>query len=225
MHGGLIAFLHTSSPSLAAKALAITIAVLIQEDVTAVAVGMIAAQGLVPIPLAMTSLVLGEVINDFGLYGIGRLAITHPRLRRWVEHERRLPLRSRLNGSLVATVMAVQFVPGMRLPIYIACGFFSLSLRRFAIGILPAIAVWSPLVFSCSYFYGEHAGKLIGAWEWPVAIVLVIATWYAARVYWRRAVDYGVNPDQATGDSPSSSGKGLGPEPGNKTDCIDQQPR
>lgn len=188
MHGAL-AILHASSSSSAAKALAIIIAVLLQEDVTAVAIGMIASQGLVSIPLAMGSLVVGELINDFGLYGIGRLAITHPRLRRWVEHEKRLPLRSRLNDSLITTVMAVQFMPGMRLPIYIACGFFSLSLRRFTIGILPAVAAWSPLVFSCSYFYGEHAARLIGAWEWPVAVILVVAAGYAARIYWKRSAD------------------------------------
>ncbi|MGD0192200.1 MAG: VTT domain-containing protein [Rhizomicrobium sp.] len=188
-HDGLIAFLHASLHSPIAEALAIAVAVLFQEDVTTVVVGMMAADGLVPIPLAMLSLIVGTLLNDFGLYGIGRLAITHPRLHRWVEHEKRLPLRAWLNGRLIPTVMAVQFMPGLRLPTYIACGFFSLSFRRFAIAILPAVVVWSPLAFTCSYFYGEFTAKLIGVWQWPIAIVAVIGVGFAASVYWKGVID------------------------------------
>jgi membrane protein DedA with SNARE-associated domain len=190
MHGyaGLTNFLHAWLSSPAAEALAIAIAVLFQEDVTTVVVGMMAADGLVAIPLAMGALILGELINDFGLYGIGRLAITHPRLHRWVEHERRLPLRSRLNGSLIPTVVIVQFMPGLRLPMYMACGFFSLSFRRFAIGVVPAVAVWSTLMFSCSYLYGEYAAKIVGVWEWPIAVIGIIAVGVVAGVHWKRVI-------------------------------------
>ncbi len=188
-YAGLVAFLQASLSSPAAEALAIAIAVLFQEDVTAVIVGMMAADRLVPPPVAVISLIVGELVNDFGLYGIGRLAITHPGLRRWVEHEKRLPLRSRLNTSLIPTVAAVQFMPGLRLPIYIACGFFSLSFRRFAVGIVPAVAVWTLLVFFCSYFYGEYAANLFGLWEWPIAIVFIVGVGFAARASWGKLND------------------------------------
>jgi membrane protein DedA with SNARE-associated domain len=195
-HAGLIAFLHASLSSPVVTACAIAFAVLFQEDVTTVAVGMMAAEQIVPVPLAMISLLVGTLLNDFGLYGIGRLAITHPRLRRWVEHEKRLPLRTWLNGRLIPTVMAVQFMPGMRLPTFVACGFFALSFRRFALAIVPAVVVWSPLAFTCAYFYGEFTAKLIGFWQWPIAFAAVIGVGFAASLYWKRTLS-------KSGDSPA----------------------
>ena len=126
----------------------------VQEDVTTVAVGMMAADLLVPIPLAMVSLVVATVLNNFAMYGIGRLALSFPRLRRWVESRNRLALRALLDDRLVSTVVTTQFLPGMRLPIFTTCGFFKLSFRRFAASVICVAPVWSPLVFTCAYFYG-----------------------------------------------------------------------
>jgi membrane protein DedA with SNARE-associated domain len=165
--------------------LAIIFGVFIQEDITTVTVGMMAAEHLVPVPLAMVCLVIGTILNDFGLYGLGRLAITHPGLHRWVKNEKRLPLRTWLSGRLVATVMTTQFLPGMRLPIYAACGFFALPFPRFAIAVMCVAVVWSPLVFTAAYFYGIYTLAWFGFWRWPIALAGVLLLAYAGHTYWK----------------------------------------
>jgi membrane protein DedA with SNARE-associated domain len=166
-------------------ALAIVFGVFIQEDVTTVTVGMMASEHLVPVPLAMISLAIGAMLNDFGLYGLGRFAITHPGLHGWVKHEKRLPLRTWLSEHLVTTVMTTQFLPGMRLPIYAACGFLALPFRRFATAVVCVVSVWSPLMFTAAYFYGKYTLVWFGFWRWPIALVAVMMFAFAGRSYWK----------------------------------------
>ena len=96
----MIQYIQASLAKPSAAALAITAGVFVQEDVTTVAVGMMAADLLVPIPLAMASLAIATVLNDFAMYGIGRFAFLFPPLRRWVESRNHLSLRASLDNSL-----------------------------------------------------------------------------------------------------------------------------
>ena len=101
------------------------------------------------------------------------------------ESRSRRSLREVLNEQLVSTVVTTQFLPAMRFPIYIGCGFFGLSFRRFAISVMCASVVWSPLVFTCAYFYGVYTLNWFGLLRWPIALALVFITGVAARTYWK----------------------------------------
>src|ERR1700678_408010 len=83
-------------------AFAIIVATLILEDAAMVAVGVMAADRMISVPLGLASLTTGIAIGDFGLYGIGRLAITHPRLRGWVHSERLKAFHVWLDAELTA---------------------------------------------------------------------------------------------------------------------------
>src|ERR1700735_3090528 len=122
--------------------IAIILATFVLEDATMVAVGVMAADGLISIPVGMISLAAGIALGDFGLYGIGRYARGHPRVGHWVHSERLRPFGEWLHAKLYSTVIAARFLPGARLPTYLACGFFSVSLRRFAIPVAGATIVW-----------------------------------------------------------------------------------
>jgi len=191
VHGFVVRFIQASLSTTLGASFAIIIGVLIQEDVATVTVGMMAAEHLIAIPLALISLAIGTILNDCALYSLGRFAITHPRLRRWVEHEKRLPLRTWLNKRLVSTVVTTQFLPGMRLPIYAACGFFALSFRRFFLSVVGVVLIWSPLVFTCAYYYGFYTLRWFGLWRWPIALAAVIAAGFAGQVYWRHMTKVG----------------------------------
>ena len=185
LHTVMIQYIQASLAKPSAAALAITAGVFVQEDVTTVAVGMMAADLLVPIPLAMASLAVATVLNDFAMYGIGRFAFLFPPLRRWVESRNHLSLRASLDNRLVSTVVTTQFLPGMRLPIFAACGFLKLSFPRFAAAVICVTPVWSPLVFTCAYFYGLYALTWFGIARWPIALILVLILAMAGRRHWR----------------------------------------
>jgi membrane protein DedA with SNARE-associated domain len=187
----VISLIRSSLSAPLGAGLAIMFGVFIQEDITTVTVGMMASEHLVSIPLAMVSLAIGAMLNDFGLYGLGRLAITHPGLHRWVMHEKRLPLRAWLGEHLVSTVMTTQFLPGMRLPIYGACGFFALPFPRFAMAVIGVVIVWSPLLFTAAYFYGMYTLAWFGFWRWPIALLAVSMLAFAGRSFWKNMTKAG----------------------------------
>jgi len=186
LHGFAVTFIRASLSTTSGVSFAIIVGVLVQEDVATVAVGMMAAQHLIAIPAAVISLMIGTMLNDCALYGLGRLAITHPRLHRWMQDKKRLPLHDWLQKRLVATVITTQFLPGMRLPVFGACGMFELPFRVFALSVIGVVVIWSPLVFTCAYFYGVYTLHWLGLWRWPVALIAVSAVTMIGRAYWTR---------------------------------------
>lgn len=173
-----------------ATALAIIVATLILEDVAMVTVGVMAADRLIPVPLGLASLTAGIALGDLGLYGLGRLAITHPRLRGWLHSERFGPFRSWLDRELISTVIAARFMPGARLPTYLACGFFAVPFRRFGLSVTGATIAWSTFLFSVAYYFGAFTTHLLGAWRWPIALVFLAGLYFAGRRHWKYAIQH-----------------------------------
>jgi len=185
IHHFMLDLIRASLATPWAAALAIILGVLIQEDITAVAVGMMAAEHLVGIPLALGALIVGTVLNDVLIYGAGRAARTFPRLDRWLHRKSRAPLKAWLDEQLVKTVITTQFLPGLRFPIFGACGFFALSFSRFTITATCVALVWAPLVFTCAYYYGLYTLDWLGLWRWPVALALVLTLIFTGHRYWK----------------------------------------
>jgi membrane protein DedA with SNARE-associated domain len=185
IHHFMLDLIRASLATPWAAALAIILGVLIQEDITAVAVGMMAAEHLVGIPLALGALIVGTVLNDVLIYGAGRAARVFPRVDRWLHRKSRGPLKAWLDEQLVKTVVTTQFLPGLRFPIFGACGFFALSFSRFAITATCVALVWAPLVFTLAYYYGLYTLDWLGLWRWPVALALVLTLIFTGHRYWK----------------------------------------
>ncbi len=172
-------------------AMAIILATFILEDAAMVAVGVMAADGLLSVPLGLASLATGIALGDFGLYGMGRLATTHPRLGRFVHSERLKPLAKWLHVKLYSTVITARFLPGARLPTYLACGFFSVPFSRFAIPVVGATLVWSVLLFSCAFYFGVYTMTFLGIWRWPIALAGVLLLTFVSRARFKHAMRQG----------------------------------
>ncbi len=127
----------------------------VTEDAAVLSGAALAAGGVLPWPMAFAACFLGIWLGDLWLYGMARrfgapfakrfgVAPALERSRGWFEKR----------GSLV--LIAVRFLPGLRLPSYLAAGAmrFSLTLFTFVTGI--AAALWVGLVFI--------GGHVFGAW-------------------------------------------------------------
>ncbi len=185
-----LASLQTAAFSPAVAAVVIVLATFVLEDVATVAAGVLAADGILPIPLALISLAAGVVLGDLGLYGIGRLAVSHPWLARFVEHERVAPLKRFLHDALVPTVLTAR-LPVLRLPTYLACGFFGVPFPRFAALVALAVAVWTPALFFASYLFGVYTLEWLGAWRWPIAFVAIGVLFLVGRFSFERVIEEG----------------------------------
>src|SRR3989344_5242009 len=76
------------------------------EDVTTLIVGVLAADGIIPAPIAIISLYAGILAGGGVLYSIGRLARTHRRLARYVEHKFSPSFRVWLEGRYAMVIFS-----------------------------------------------------------------------------------------------------------------------
>lgn len=151
------------------------------EDTTTVIVGLLAADHVIGVPTALASLYAGIVVGDIGLYTLGYLASTHPRLARYVDHDFIAPFRAWLETRYVLTVFSARFIPGSRLPTYTASGFFRSPLSTFIITAIAATSIWTTVLFSASYWFGNVTSAWMGPVRWGIALAFLLALFFIAR--------------------------------------------
>lgn len=161
--------------------LTIILGVFFLEDTTTVIVGVLASDGIISIPFALSSLYAGIVLGDIGLYCLGWLASTHPRLARYVDHDFVAPFRAWLETRFVLTVFSARFIPGARLPTYTASGFFRSPLSTFMLTAVVATSIWTTFLFSISYWFGNITAGWMGPARWSIALVFLVVLFLIGR--------------------------------------------
>ena len=160
---------------------AIIVGTFVLEDPTTVMVGVLVADGGLSMTLALVSLYTGIVLGDIFLYTLGRLASSHPRLERFVDHSSVAPFKLWLEERFVLTIFSVRFIPGLRLPTYTASGFFRTPLTKF-IGIaIGATSVWTTGLFFASYLFGNFTSEWLGWVRYGIAAVFVVSLFLFGR--------------------------------------------
>src|SRR5579859_6265169 len=104
------------------QAAAIIVATFILEDAATILAAIQAQNGSISVSLAIASLYAGIVLGDAGLYGLGRLANLVPWINRVLPSAPTERLGAWLRARTFKVVLICRFMPGVRLPIYTACG-------------------------------------------------------------------------------------------------------
>ncbi|MBS1041197.1 VTT domain-containing protein [Gluconobacter cerinus] len=148
------------------KAVSIIVGTFILEDVATVLSGVAARAGHVSIALALGALWFGVAIGDFGLYGLGAAGARWPRLRRFLTLPKQERTQDWFSKNVIRIVAISRFVPGARLPLYTACGFFHAPFLRFALTAVLATLVWTTLLFLLAMRIGGWLLAHQGGWRW-----------------------------------------------------------
>jgi membrane protein DedA with SNARE-associated domain len=156
-------------------------ATLLSEDAASVAAGWLVHEGAIGAWSAVGACAAGIWLGDLALCGAGRLLARSDRCRQWCV--RRLPTASgRALTRAVdepAAIVASRFLPGTRLPLYLAAGAMGTRPLVFAAWTLAAVLVWTPLVvLGTSWFV---AGGIV------TLAALRLALTARGRRIWRRA--------------------------------------
>ncbi len=174
-------FISSAAGSSILTGVAIVIATFILEDPTTILVGILASEGVISILTALVALYVGIVLGDLGLYGLGSLARTHPTLGKYVEHERVTPIKSWFEKRYALTIFTVRFVPGLRLPTYTASGFFRMPILPFLVTAIGATLVWTTVLFSAAYWFGNLTNEWVGWVRWPIAGIFLLILFFVGR--------------------------------------------
>jgi pimeloyl-ACP methyl ester carboxylesterase/membrane protein DedA with SNARE-associated domain len=146
--------------ALAVLLLLIAGSTLLSEDLACIATGLLVARGTVGLAAGTAACYAGIVIGDLWLYGMGRW-LGRPALRRaplrWFVSEAAIERSAAWFARRGLTiVLLTRFVPGTRLPTYLAAGILRAGAGRFLAAFLIAAALWTPLLVGASALFGDQ---------------------------------------------------------------------
>lgn len=169
--------------------LAVVLATFVSEDLTCASVGLLAAAGRVDLLTGLAGCFVGIVVGDLGVWLLGRAAGRRVLGWRWgrrVLPERRLAELSGLlcrQGGRAAVVS--RFLPGTRVPLFLAAGVLGTCWYRFLGCAVVAAAVWTPAVVLAVALLGDVlVGPLREAshFGWVVLPAVAVALYLGLRV-------------------------------------------
>ncbi len=163
----------------------IALATLFSEDATCIGAGLLVAQGNIGFVPATLACFIGIVVGDSLLFFAGRY-ISGPLLTRrpmrWIISKEALEGASawlRKRGAIV--IVASRFIPGSRVPTYIAAGSLGLSFWTFLLYFTIASVIWTPMLVGISVVFGEQLlTRFLAIYEgyalW-IFIALILLIW------------------------------------------------
>lgn len=169
--------------------LALAVATFSSEDLACIFGGLMAAQGWLTIVQAIGACAAGIWLGDIGLYWIGYFAANTRKHWKWMDRvasPKRIAKGRRLfEEHGMKWVFVSRFVPGMRLPSFVAAGAVGWSFKKFVIALAFGAWMWTPIICGMAYVSGQVVLEWVEAyqrWAWPVIIGLVIAVWLLIKV-------------------------------------------
>lgn len=136
-------------------------ATLVSEDLACIGAGVLVANGKTSYALAAGACFAGIFLGDLALFAAGRLfgrrLLRFPFVRRFVSEQdvERSSVWLEKRGARV--ILASRFLPGTRLPTYVAAGILGTSVWRFTGAFAMASAIWTPAHVALAAWLGAEA--------------------------------------------------------------------
>ncbi|MBK67802.1 MAG: hypothetical protein CMP22_06695 [Rickettsiales bacterium] len=144
------------------------------EDLATTLGALFAVAGYVSVELALFAVISGIVLGDLGLYALGYSASKNDWLQNKVKGRFIDKTKDVMGRHVVATTLSARFVPGMRLPTYLAIGYFKLSFTAFFYTAMVGVSLWSVLLFSLFFMLGDAARDFISMYQHYALIAAII---------------------------------------------------
>jgi membrane protein DedA with SNARE-associated domain len=162
---------------------------LLSEDLTAISAGLLARDGAIDLVAATAASAAGIYVGDLGLWCLGR--VCGRRVLQWDWVRRRTGstmlthLGTRLDTHLGLAVLGSRFLPGTRLPMYLALGATGRRPWAFAGWSLLAVMLWTPALVGLTYVFGSSpvawlVGEVHAAVRHLLTAIVLFATWRVA---------------------------------------------
>lgn len=148
-----------------AALVAIVAGTLVSEDLTAIGVGVSVRDGSLPAVPSLIACFVGIYLGDVGLWAAGRFG------GRWVLGRRslsRVPtatlqrLGAWIDEHPRAAIVGSRFLPGTRLPLYVAAGIWSRRPCRVLAWMFVAVALWTPFIVLGANLVTNSVHLLVG---------------------------------------------------------------
>ena len=166
--------LETMAENMWSAYLALLAGPFVQEDAAVLAAASLSLAGVGNSAALFVAVTLGLIMSDLWKYWAGRAAHTQAWARRLAEKPRVARARDLVRRRLGASLMAARFIPGTRIPLYLASGYFKADWRRFAFWICVSAVTYVSAAFALFHTVGAVAGEAAKAWLPAIAVAALI---------------------------------------------------
>ena len=132
---------------------------LVSEDGTSISAGLLVGNGELTLAAAVAACAIGVYVGDLALWLAGRILgqkmLSFAWISRAIDPRALASLASTLDAHLAGAVLASRFLPGTRLPMYVAAGIWGRRPLAFAGWSLVAVLLWTPLLVLLTAMYGS----------------------------------------------------------------------
>lgn len=109
-------------------------------------------------PGVFVAALLGLLLSDVWKYWAGRLALRSKTASTWIANPRVQAAREHVVNRLGVGLLVARFVPGTRVPLYLACGVFKAPFERFLVYLALSGLLYVGLAFALVRGLGDVIG-------------------------------------------------------------------
>lgn len=146
----------------------------VQEDAAVVAAASLSGMSGANPGVAFGAVLLGLTLSDVWKYWAGRLARTNAWARKLADKPGVAAARESVVRRLGITLLTARFVPGTRIPLYLASGFFNAPFLKFFAYMFSSALLYVSLVFGLFHILGAVVGEQVKNYLPLVGAVLVV---------------------------------------------------
>jgi membrane protein DedA with SNARE-associated domain len=188
----------------------------VPEEVFIVGAGVLSANGELRPEFAFAATLLGALVGDALMYGIGyrfghSLLRRHPKLSKLVGADREEYFEGAVKRHGFKVLLMARFMVGVRGPVYLAAGTVRMPFLKFLLWDMVCATLVVGLFFGLAFFFGEEITDLIKEAEIGFTILVltiggVVAAYFALRRHRRRLLERVIIA--AAADAPSADSEG-----------------
>ncbi|MGI9461352.1 MAG: DedA family protein [Alphaproteobacteria bacterium] len=161
--------------------LLLAMAVIFTEDATIITAAILAVGGNISTPMALTAIFLGIIIGETTCYMLGRFAHRNQWAKKIMAKEGMYEVIKWLQHHLILAILAARYVPGMRVAIYGAMGFYKFDIKQVILLSLTMVFIWASILFYIVHELGSQYWHNLAGSRWLIIIgffVILMAIYY-----------------------------------------------
>ena len=147
----------------------------LQEDFGVILAAAASLAGAAPTAFLAAAILTGLIASDAWKYWIGRLARRYQWAHKFAEKPGVSIAGDLIRKEFMQTMLTARFVPGTRIPTYIAAGFFKAHYPKYILTLAFTASFYICVVFGLFHTVGMVAGEEAIAWLPFAAIAIVIS--------------------------------------------------
>jgi len=152
----------------------------IQEDAAVIGAATASLADAAPTSFILVAILTGLVASDAWKYWMGRLARRYEWAHKFAEKPGVSIAGDLIHKEFVQTMLTARFVPGTRIPTYIAAGFFKAPYAKYVLTIIATASLYVGAIFILFHSVGAVAGEKAKIWL-PVIAVAGLAIYVCIR--------------------------------------------